>query len=162
MNFLNKKRKMIVSIRRFSMLSILFILLKSSGCNDVKEIEYKGIKDTQLETLNLNNAAIRIYAEFFNPNNFGVDVKETNLSIYLNDKFISYAEQPSKTQIPKNSSFIFPITAHFDPLKALGFAFKNILSKSVKITVQGSAKVGKSGMYIRVPVNISDNVPITF
>lgn len=42
-----------------------------------------------------------IELEYFNPNNFWLDVKETNLNIYLNDKFIALADQPTKTQIPK-------------------------------------------------------------
>jgi LEA14-like dessication related protein len=138
-----------------------FIILQSAGCgNDIKELEYKGIQKTALQTLSLNNAAIRVDLGYYNPNNFGIDVKETNLNIYLNDKFVGVADQPLKTQIPKLSDFTFPIVAHFDPLKIIGPAIGSLLSKKNKIGIQGSAKLGKGGIYIKVPVQIEEQVSI--
>jgi len=145
---------------QITMLFALFILLQSGGCNDVKELEYIGIKNTEIQTLGFNNSAIRMNLEYYNPNKFGIDVKETNLSIYLNDKFIGLADQPEKTQVPKLSNFIFPVVAHFDPLKILGTAFTSLFSKTNKVTIQGTAKLGKSGFYIKVPINISENVSL--
>lgn len=139
----------------------LILLLLSAGCNNVKELEYVGIKNTQLQSLGLNNTAIRINLEYINPNNFGIDVKETNLSIYLNDKFVAVADQPEKTQIPKNSNFIFPVVAHFNPLQILGTAFQSLFSKTSKLGIQGTAKVGKSGMYIKIPINITENISLS-
>lgn len=138
------------------------LLLQSGSCNKVKELEYRGIKNTKLQTLNLNNAAIMLELEYFNPNNFWLDVKETNLNIYLNDKFVALADQPTKTEIPKSAVFLFPVVAHFDPLSVLGFAFKNIFSKTVKMTLQGSAKIGKQGVYVKVPINITEEVAVEF
>ena len=89
------------TLTQISALLVLFIVLQSAGCNDIKELEYKGIKNTEIQTLGFNNSAIRMNLEYYNPNKFGIDVKETNLSIYLNDKFVGIADQPEKTQIPK-------------------------------------------------------------
>ena len=141
-------------------LMALFVLLQSGGCNDVKELEYKGIENTRLQSLGLNNTSIRIELKYFNPNKFGIDVKETNLNIYLNDKFIAVADQPEKTQIPKKSDFIFPVTAHFDPIKVVGMAFKSLLSGKSKVGLHGTAKLGKGGVYIRVPVDIEEQVSL--
>lgn len=141
-------------------LLISFFMMQSAGCNHVKELDYKGIKSTQIKTLNFNNAALQINLEYYNPNKFGVDVKETNLSIYLNDHFIAIADQPERTQIPRESDFVFPVVAHFDPLKILGTAFSSLFSKTNKLTLQGTAKVGKDGIYIKVPVNITENVSL--
>ncbi|MBK7762954.1 MAG: LEA type 2 family protein [Bacteroidetes bacterium] len=146
---------------RLSLLLItLALILKASSCNDVKEVEYKGIKNTEIQSLGFKNAALRINIEYFNPNKFGVDVKESNLSIYLNDKFVGIADQPEKVQMPKNSNFIFPVVAHFEPMKILGTAFSSIFNKKNKLTIQGSAKVGKAGMYIKIPINITEEVSL--
>lgn len=151
----NAKRLDLLKVAFFALAIMLF-----SSCNDIKEVEYKGIKSTKLQSISLNQADIRINIEYFNPNNFGVDVKETNLSVYLNDRFLGLADQPEKTQIAKNASFIFPVVAHFDPLKALGSAFKGLFNKKNKITLQGTAKVGKGGVYIKVPINITEEVSL--
>lgn len=136
------------------------IILQSSGCNNVKELDYKGIQDTKIQSLGFNHSAIRINLQYYNPNKFGLDVKETNLSIYLNDKFVAIADQPEKTQIPRQSDFVFPVVAHFDPLKILGTAFTSLFSKTNKLSIQGTAKLGKGGVYMKVPINITENVSL--
>ncbi|MEZ5046465.1 MAG: LEA type 2 family protein [Chitinophagaceae bacterium] len=137
---------------------ILFLMLSAGGCNDIQEIEYKGIKNSKLEKLDLHNTAIRLNLNYYNPNNFGLDIKETNLSVYLNDKFVGLADQPEKTQIPKQAEFLFPVVAHFDPLKIIGTAITSLFSKTNKVTLQGHAKIGKGGVYIKIPINITENV----
>lgn len=146
-----------------SRLLILFIaclFLQSAGCNNIKELDYKGIQSTEIQSLGLRNAALRINLEYYNPNKFGIDVKETNLSIYLNDAFVAVADQPEKTQIPKLSNFTFPVVAHFDPLKILGTAFQSLFNKKSKLRIEGTAKLGKGGVYIKVPVQITEEVSL--
>lgn len=149
----------IPSFLLFSALSILFFMLQSSGCGtDFKELEYLGIDRSTVKSLSLSRAAIQINLKYHNPNRFGIDVKETNLSIYLNDRFVAVAEQPTKTQIPRESDFIFPVVAYFEPLKVIGPALGSVFNKKNKLGIQGSAKVGKGGVYIRVPVQVSEQV----
>lgn len=149
-------------MRRIKLLLLvaIAILMQSAGCTKVKELDYKGIQSTKIESVSLSKASLRINLEYFNPNNFGIDVKQTNISIYLNDKFVGIADQPEKTKIPKNSTFIFPVVAHFEPLKVIGTAFSSLFSKSNKLTIQGSAKLGKGGVYITVPIDITEQVSI--
>lgn len=135
-----------------------FLMLQSAGCNKIKELDYKGIQSTEIQSLGLRNAALRINLAYYNPNTFGVDVKETNLSIYLNDAFVAVADQPEKTTIPRLSNFTFPIVAHFDPWKILGTAFQSLFNKKSKLRIEGTAKVGKGGVYIKVPVQITEEV----
>ena len=142
------------------LLTAAFILFQSASCNKVKELDYIGIQQTKIESINLNNAAIKINLEYYNPNNFSVDVKETNLSIYLNGKFIATADQPMKTVIPKSSKFIFPVVAHFNPFKALSTAFSSLFSKTSKLSIQGTARLGKKGVYIKIPVSITEDVSL--
>ncbi len=150
-------------MKTFIQLSCLFIfsmILQSAGCSNVKELDYKGVENTEIQSIGFNHSAIRINLKYYNPNNFWIDVKESNLSIYLNDQFIGIADQPEKTEIPKLSDFIFPVVAHFDPLKILGTAFTSLFSKTNKVTIQGTAKLGKKGVYIKVPINITENVSL--
>lgn len=158
--YFNISNKRIHQSFAFAGILSLVLLLSSAGCSKVKELDYIGIQSTKIESLNLNQAAIRINLEYYNPNSFGIDVKQTNLSIYLNDKFIGYADQPEKTQIPKTAKFVFPVVARFDPWKVLGSAFTSLFSKTNKVTIQGSAKLGKGNFFITVPVNVSEQVSI--
>jgi LEA14-like dessication related protein len=143
-----------------SVLLLLFLILQSAGCKNIKELDYKGIQNTHIENIGLNNTAIRIDLGYYNPNNFWLDVKETNLSIYLDDTFIGLADQPTKTRIPKNADFTFPVVAHFNPLKIIGNSLGALLKNKGKLGIRGTAKVGKGGIYMKVPIAIEEEVKI--
>ena len=143
-----------------SLLTISFIILQSSSCNSVKELDYIGIRSTEIKSLTLNKFSIKINLEYYNPNRFRINVKETNLKIYLNDKFLATADQPGKTQIPKLSKFVFPVIARFDPFEILGSAIFSVFEKTTKISIKGTAKVGREGFYVKLPIRITESVSI--
>ena len=136
------------------------LLIASASCNKVQELDYKGIQSTRLESASLSRASLRINLKYFNPNHFGLDVKESDLSIFLNDHFIAVADQPEVVKIPAQADFIFPVVTHFDPVKALGLAFTSIMTNKVKLRIQGSARIGKEGVYMKVPVAINEEIKI--
>jgi LEA14-like dessication related protein len=147
-------------MKHFIIIAILFALT-SATCSDnigVKEIEYKGIKKTTLQKASFTNAAIRADLEYHNPNAFGIDVKDADLQLFLNDKFIGTADQPEVTKVPAKSTFIFPVVAHFNPLKLLGTALGVLGNKTNKLTIKGTARVGKGGIYIKIPINVTEDI----
>lgn len=138
----------------------LAVVLFSASCSSIKEIEYLGMKDTKLESLSLSSGIVKTILQYNNPNNFGLDIKETNLEVYVNDKYLGIAENPEKMIIPKSSVFDFPIRVHFNPIQVLGIAFKNSMSKEVTLRVKGTAKLGKQGVFMRVPIDVQEKVNI--
>ena len=126
----------------------------------VKEIDYIGIAKTEFKSISFTKAEIKFYLEYFNPNKVGIDVKETDLQVYLNDKYIAIAKQLEEIHVPKKSKFIFPVVAYFDPIKALGPSLGAIFSMENKMYIKGSAKVGKGGLFIKVPVEVTDTVSL--
>lgn len=148
MNFLNK--------------IMLFLIAGSfllSGCNSIKDIEYKGIKETKLQSLGLQKGTVKVVLQYYNPNKFGIDLKETQLEVYANDKYIGIAENPDKFVVPKLSNFDFPVYIHFNPLKAMGLVSLMNADK-INLHVKGTTKAGKGGVYIRVPVDVTEEVSL--
>ncbi len=150
MNFLSKL---------FVAFSFLSLMLITSSCNNIKDIEYIGIKETKLQSIGIQKGTIKVVMQYFNPNKFGIDIKETQLEVYVNDKYIGVADSPERYKIPRNANFDFPIYVHFNPLQALGMA--SILNaSSVNLKVKGSTKAGKSGVYVRVPIEVTEVVKL--
>lgn len=129
------------------------------GCKSIKDIEYLGIKETKLQNLGLQKGVIKVVLQYHNPNKFGIDLKETQLEVYANGKYIGIAENPEKFNVPKSSNFDFPVFVHFNPLKAL--ALVGLLkADKVNLRVKGTTKAGKGGIYIRVPVDVTEEVKL--
>jgi len=153
MNILNKYFLFLVTLPFF---------LLSSTCSKVKELEYIAMKNTKLEKIAIHSGKINLDLEYYNPNNFGVDIKETFMEVYIDDNYLGVAEQKVKLKVPKQSNFLFPITIQFDPMKSLGLFAKTYLTKknSIKLRIKGTTRIGKKGVYIKVPFNVEDNVEL--
>ncbi|MBU3677502.1 MAG: LEA type 2 family protein [Chitinophagaceae bacterium] len=140
---------------------VLILVFFFSACEaQVKEPDYIGIAKTEFKSISFSKAEIKFYLEYFNPNKVGIDVKETDVQVFLNDKFIAVATQPEEIHVPKNSKFLFPVVAHFDPIKVLGPSLGAIFSMENKMYVKGSTKVGKGGLFIKIPVEVTDTVSL--
>lgn len=126
----------------------------------IKEIDYIGISKTEFKSISFTKAEIKFYLEYFNPNKVGIDVKEADLQVFLNDQFLAVAKQTDEIHVPKNSKFIFPVIAHFDPIKAMGPSIGALFSMENKMYVKGSAKIGKGGIFIKIPVEVTDTVSL--
>lgn len=148
MNFLNRTASIII---------VSLALLPLASCNSIKDIEYVGIKETKLQSIGIKKGTVKVILEYYNPNKFGLDIKETQLEVFINDKYIGIAENAEKNKIPKLAKFDFPIYVHFNPLQALGMAGL-LNSKTVNLRVKGTAKAGKGGVFVRVPIEVTEVV----
>ncbi len=128
------------------------------SCNGVKDIEYIGIKETKLESIGLQKGVIKTVMRYYNPNKFGLDIKETNLEVYANDNFLGTAENAERYAVPKKDTFDFPIYVHFNPIKMLSLVATNANLKKVNLHVKGTAKIGKQGVFVRVPIDVTEEV----
>lgn len=148
MNFSN-------SLYIFTIVGLTFL----TSCNSIKDIEYIGIKETKLQSLGIQKGTVKVVLQYHNPNKFGIDLKETQLEVYANDKYIGIAENPEKNIVPKLSNFDFPIFVHFNPLKAMGLVGL-LNANKIKLRVKGTTKAGKGGVYIRVPIDVIEEVSL--
>ena len=135
----------------------VLIILSSSTCKDaLKTPTYIGTENTKLENIGVQNTAIATNIKYYNPNNFGISIKETELKIFIEGDYMADAEQIMPTDVAKNSNFSFPVIAKFNPLKMLGKAMLFMSKKPIHYKIVGTAKIGKGAFFIKVPVNIED------
>jgi LEA14-like dessication related protein len=148
-----------MSKNKFSLIAgCICIILLSATCKDaIKSPEYLGTEGTKIENLSFGgNSTIRTNLLYENPNNFGINIKETDLKIYIEDIYVADAEQPEALAVKAKSKFTFPIVAKFSAMKLLGNALTMLGKKEFKYKIDGTAKIGKGGVFIKVPVKVSD------
>ncbi len=109
--------------------------------------------------MGINKGTVKVVLQYFNPNKFGLDLKETQLEVYANDKYIGIAENAEKFVVPKLANFDFPIYVHFNPLKAIGMVGL-LQADKINLHVKGTTKAGKKGIFIRVPIDVKEEVSL--
>jgi LEA14-like dessication related protein len=138
-------------------LSALVIILTASNCKEsIKAPEYIGSRNLKLDALSLTGGAIKTDLEFNNVNNFGISIKETNLKIFIENEYIADAQQTNEIKVEAKKHFFFPVMAKFSPTKILPNVLKWSGRKTLNYRIEGTAKVGKGGIFIRVPVKVND------
>jgi LEA14-like dessication related protein len=137
-------------------LVFLFAILATvlTGCSSPQPLQYQDISSVQLQKFDIEHAAIVANLRFYNPNNYGLSLKNGNLDAYVNEKYLGKASVDERIVVPPNNSFILPVTINIDMLHVLKDAFDLLsLQKSdVLLRLQGTISAGKGGVYFRVPV----------
>ena len=132
----------------FKTLLPLFGLLFLVGCAEIKDPEFRRIEDFRLKNLGLQDAAIGFSVTYFNPNNFGVAVREAAADIYLDTIYLGKFVQDSAISVGKNSEFSLPLSGNVALQKVLKLNLQELSQKEVLLRANGNVKVGKAGIFV--------------
>ncbi len=131
----------------FALLPILLI-----SCSTPKELEYRDFKNFTVEKVGFAATAIKMDLVYYNPNNFGLQLKSTDLDIFLDNNYLGHTIQEELVSIPKREEFTVPIKIDVDMKNFLKNGFLTLLSNEVTLKVTGSVKVGKGSLFKTFPV----------
>ena len=135
-----------------STLLIGFIVLSSCGSSNVKEPEYRDIREVKLIELGLLQSTAGIDLIYYNPNNFGVQVAEARGDVYIDNVYLGRFGLGEKVQVKKRSEFIVPAIIKLDMIGAVKNQRDLLKKKDVLVRIEGMARIKKSGLSRDVPI----------
>lgn len=139
------------SMRLFGLILMLTTLFGS--CKKIADPEFRRVDHFKLKSLGLAETTIGFEVTYYNPNNFGVSVKETGADIYLDSTYLGKFTQDSAVSVSSNSEFSIPLSGTIPMQKALQLNIQNISTRNIFLRAEGSVKVGKAGIYITKPIH---------
>lgn len=123
------------------------------GCRDVKDPEFKRVEKFGVRKLNLDAATIGFNVTYFNPNSFGVTVKEAAVDVYLDTVYLGKFNQESEVGVSKNADFSVPFSGQIPLSMARKFNWQDFVKKDILLKADGNVKVGKAGIFISKPIH---------
>src|SRR4051812_40881963 len=142
------------SIRHMKwMYASLLLAFLATSCSKMKEPEFRRIERFRVKQLGLQQTTIGFYVTYFNPNNFGVNVKEAEADVYMDSVYMGKFIQDSAVAVGKNAEFSVPFSGGISLQKALQLDLKNIGERDVLIRADGNVKVGKAGIFINKKIH---------
>ncbi len=99
---------------------------------------------------------------FFNPNNYGVNLKNVNCDIFIDSNYLGKFTLDTLMHIPKSSEFNLPATMEVDMKNLFKNSLSVLFSKEVLVGARGTSRVGKGGFYVTVPFNYEGKQKINF
>lgn len=138
-----------------SLIAALFIgmvFLSSCGTKNVKEPEYREIRQIRMIELGLLQSTAGVDLVYYNPNNFGVQVTEARGDVYVDNNFLGRFNLGEKVQVNKNSEFVLPAIIKLDMIGAIKNQREIFKKKEVLVRIDGIAKLTKSGFSRELPI----------
>ena len=140
--------KMLIPLSFF--LTILF-----SGCTKIQDPQFRRLDDFGVKSFGIEKIDLRFKVTYFNPNNFGVNVKEAGADFYIDSVYMGKFTQDLDVEVGKNSEFSIPFSGSVPLATALKLKMNDLASRELLVQANGSVKVGKAGVYITKPFNYS-------
>lgn len=138
---------------RFYPLSIITALFLMTSCRAPKDLVYRDFKNLSIEKLGFAASLIKLDLVCYNPNNFSLLLKNTDLDISIDNNFLGHTAQDYQVTIPKRNEFTLPVQIELDMKNMLKNALIAFSGKEVLLKVTGKVKVGKANVFKSFPVN---------
>lgn len=140
----------------FYSLFFLFTFSLLVSCGPPKALEYRDFKNFSIEKLGFSSSTAKMELVYFNPNNYGLQLKRTDLDIYIDNIYLGHTTQEYQITIPKKEEFSIPIRLSVDMRNLLKNSLHLAAKKQVMVKLTGSIKVGKANVFISFPVQYEE------
>ena len=106
-----------------------------------------------VENIGFAGANLNVDVIFYNPNNFSLELRRTDVDVFINDQLLGHTTQDVQLKIPKRNSFVVPVSLAVDMKNLLKNGLIALFNKEVTIRVLGKVKLGKAGVFKTFPVD---------
>jgi LEA14-like dessication related protein len=134
-------------------IALYFLLVVAFlSCSSPKALEYQTYHNFKIDNLGFNNSSISLDLEYYNPNNFGMQLKNTDLDIFVNGNLLGHSYTDSLMRIPRRDTFNIPVKFNVDMQNVFKNVWNTLIGKEVLIRLSGKVRVGKANVFMSLPV----------
>ena len=116
----------------------LLFLYMLAGCQKPQSFEYRDLKNFKVDSLGFEQSTISMDLVYFNPNNFGVTLKNVDCDIFIDKKFLGHFKLDTIMQIEKRSEFSLPSKIEVDMKNIYKNALFVLLNKEIELNVKAN------------------------
>jgi LEA14-like dessication related protein len=117
-----------------------------------KEPEFIDARNFAVRSIGMKTSTVYTDLYYFNPNGFGIQMKKADLDIYIDEQYIGHTQIDTLINIPRKDTFSIPVNMEVEMKKLFPKALSILLKEEIELKIVGTAKLGKSGLFLNVPV----------
>jgi len=117
-----------------------------------KEPQFIDARNFAIKSVGIKTSTVYTDLYYYNPNGFGIQMKKADLDIYIDDQFVGHTLVDTLINIPRRDTFNIPVSVDVEMKKLFPNALSILLKEEVELKIEGTAKLGKSGIFLNVPV----------
>jgi LEA14-like dessication related protein len=131
----------------------LLFLLVFFGCAKVQDPKFRKVGNFRIKGLGLGQTKIGFNLTYFNPNHFGVTVKQAEADVYIDSTYLGRFTQDSAIVVNRNAEFSIPFSGAIALQTALQMDLQNLGNRDIFLKADGSVRLGKAGVFVTRPVH---------
>jgi hypothetical protein len=125
-----------------------------TSCSQPEAPEYLGFRDFSIQNISMDSALLHTQLAFFNPNAYTMELKRGEVNVFLDDKLANHYVMDSTIFIPRKDSFYVPLNLRVSPKLLISSALSMLMNNNkIKVRLEGSIRVRRSGVGFTVPIN---------
>lgn len=132
---------------RYYAVAICIFFSFFSSCRRPKELVYQDV-----ENFRLQRTSLAFDVRLYNPNNLKVKLKKADLDVFLEGRHAGAVKMKEAVMIEKLDTFLLPVILDVDMANVLPNALQLLTKPEVTLKVSGTAKAGRHGIFIPIPV----------
>jgi LEA14-like dessication related protein len=134
------------------------------ACAKPTGFDYLGVKNLKVLSFGLKESTVAADVEYYNPNKYPVTMKAAEVDVYVNNNFFGKSTLDSTIVIPKKDTFLIPVVLKVDMNNTAMGLLQNLMtgSDSVRVKLDGKAKIGRGGIFINYPIRYEGMQKIRF
>ena len=131
--------------------ALSFSVIVLTACGKIKDPEFRRLESFGVKSFGIQKIDLGFKVTYYNPNNFGVDVKEAGADFYIDSVYIGKFVQDSPVEVSKNAEFSIPFSTTVPIATALKLKLNDLSSRDLLLQANGTVRVGKAGVFITRP-----------
>lgn len=131
------------------LVSGLFVFIAS--CTP-KAPEYIAVENFRLNSLGVKKSVVSADIKYFNPNNFGLQLRKAEADIYINGVKSGRSMLDTLIEISRKDSFLLPVKVDVEMKDIFPNALDFLLTREANIKITGTAYLRKEGINFSIPI----------
>lgn len=131
------------------------LLLLATSCKAPQAPVFGRLENLEVGKVEMGQAVVTAAIKYYNPNNYPLTLKHAEAGFFIDNKLVGNSVLDTLLQIPKRDSFLLPVSVKLNPRQILSNGLSAILLGEINISVRGFAKLGRNGIFIRLPIDYS-------
>lgn len=132
---------------------LVLITCLFTACSKPLAPTYLGYQNFRLEKASLENSILSTDVKLYNPNRYALQLKSASMDVYFNNSYLGHSSLDTLITLPAKDTVLVPLQLQAKAKDLLNNALKVLLNPDVKIKITGSAKAGRSGFFLNVPID---------
>jgi LEA14-like dessication related protein len=132
-------------------LLILVCLMVNTSCKKPEAFDYRGVRNIRVSNWGTDSSRVSLDLVYFNPNRYGVNLKNVNADVSLNQVPVGHIVLDTSMHIPAAAEFTVPASMNFSLKSLFNNSINLLLNNDVTIGAKGTTRVGKGGVFVTIP-----------